>query len=242
VTFCIGIKVREGVVALADSRIVVGNEQTKKHKLAPFEYGDGAVFTMTSGLRAVRDKTLAYLSEALKQTAEPCDRVFKLANAYGQQLRIVRSEDESSLNAAGLTFNSHAIIGGRLNGDATPQLFYIYPQGNWVESTPDLPYFIIGRSSYGKPILDRLLHYETPIHLAVALALLAFDSTKTSVTDVDAPIDVAVVPNDSLTMTIHRFEDEDIAESTKWWKASLQSSLQAMPKSWIDRLLPNSTT
>ena len=86
--------------------------------------------------------------------------------------------------------------------DESPQLFYVYPEGNWVEVAFDSPYFMIGRSYYGKPILDRLLTNETSLSSAVALALLAFDATSTSVTDVGYPIDVAVLANERRLATL----------------------------------------
>ncbi len=236
-TFCIGIKVREGILALADSRIVVGSEQNSKQKLAALDLPDGCLFTMTSGLRSVRDKALTYLSESLPHHKKPYERVYQIANAFGEQLRIVRAEDEESLTRSGLKFNSHAIIGGRLSKDTAPQLYYVYPEGNWIESAPDLPYFIIGRTTYGKPILDRLLTFETPLRLALALALLAFDATRTSVTDVDGPIDIAVLPHNDDSMTLRRFEDAEFAESTLWWNSALKDSLNAMPLPWIDSLI-----
>lgn len=253
-TFCIGIKVSEGIVALADSRIVVGAAQSTKSKLATIDHPTGTLFTMTSGLRSIRDKTLTYLAESVGQpvpekVAAPLEaggtgqapfltqtRVYQVANQFGKELRRVRAEDESSLIASGLSFNSHAIIGGRLSGDTEPQLYYVYPEGNWIESNVDLPYFIIGRTPYGKPILDRLLTYETPINHALLLALLAFDATRASVTDVDGPIDVAVLPADNNKFTFRRFADADFAESTDWWSDALKDALAAMPHRWTEGL------
>jgi putative proteasome-type protease len=234
-TFCIGIKVREGILALADSRIVVGADCGSKRKLTGINHVDGSVFVMTSGLRSVRDKTLTYLGDVLQQH-EPCTRVYQVVNQFGVQLRKVWAEDGASLTQSGLAFNSHAIIGGRLSGDAETQLYYVYPQGNWIECASESPYFIIGRSSYGKPILDRLLRFETPLRQAVLLALLAFDATRTSVTDVDAPIDVATLAECSERMTFRRFADNDFAESTDWWAAKLKEALAETPHQWIDTM------
>jgi putative proteasome-type protease len=64
----------------------------------------------------------------------------------------------------------HAILGGRFNDDSQPVLIHVYPEGNWVEATDDSPYFVIGRSSYGKPILDRLLTPESTLQQTVGLA------------------------------------------------------------------------
>jgi putative proteasome-type protease len=256
VTFCIGIKVSDGIVALADSRIVVGTSQSTKRKLATIDHPTGTLFTMTSGLRSIRDKTLTYLAETVRDPSDtaanasgtgpenkPGDdqrsfqtRVYQVANEFGNQLRRVRAEDEASLVASGLSFNSHAIIGGRLVDDTEPQLYYVYPEGNWIESSVDVPYFMIGRTHYGKPILDRLLRYDTPLQQALLLALLAFDATRTSVTDVDGPIDVAVLPADNNKFTFRRLADADFAESTDWWSKTLRDALAAMPHRWTEGL------
>ncbi len=237
-TFCIGIKVRDGVVALADTQIVRGSEQVSKQKLAAVIHAEDSLFAMTSGLRSVRDKTLIYLDEEL-QSSKPYDRLYKVVNLFGEKLRQVRLEDGPSLIASNLTFNTHAVIGGCLSGDASPQLFYVYPEGNWVEAAIDSPYFIIGRTTYGKPILDRLLRYESSLQSAVGLALLAFDATRMSVTDVDCPIDVAVIPNTTRRATFLRFSQSEIAVATEWWSKALASALASMPMQWANGLFPN---
>jgi putative proteasome-type protease len=235
-TFCVGIKVREGVVALADTQIVRGNEQVSKQKLTSFLHADASLFAMTSGLRSVRDKTLIYLDEEL-QSRQPLDRLYKVVNLFGEVLRQVRAEDGPALAAGGFQFNTHAIIGGCLANDASPQLFYVYPEGNWIEAAADSPYFLIGRTPYGKPILDRLLRYESSLESAVSLALLAFDATRMSVTDVDCPIDIAVIPDQTRRATILRFSQSDISEATQWWSETLNNALPKMPMDWANALL-----
>ena len=243
-TFCIGIKVNEGVLALADTRIVRGSEQVNKQKLAEFQLSDQSLFTMTSGLRSVRDKTLTYVDEALRKETEAGqpetrDHLYQFVNLFGDQLRRVKQEDGPSLAATKHAFNLHAIIGGRLSGDQGPQLFYVYPEGNWVEAAFDSPYFIIGRTYYGKPILDQLLNVETPLSAALALALLAFDATRTSVTDVDYPIDVAILANDETTPRFHRFTETDLSVTIQQWHDSLRQSLANLPMDWASTLLQN---
>ncbi len=235
-TFCVGIKVNDGIVALADTRIVRENEQVNKQKLAEFQHAGQSLFTMTSGLRSVRDKTLTYVDEKLRTDAITCDRLYQFVNLVGEQLRRVKSEDGPSLAATNHNFNLHAIIGGRLSADQTPQLYYMYPEGNWIEAAIDSPYFIIGRTHYGKPILDRLLNYNTPLTSAVMLALLAFDATRTSVTDVDYPIDVAVLGRDDSTPRFNRFTEADLAETTTQWNWALAQSLKNLPMQWASPL------
>ena len=235
-TFGIGIKVREGVVALADTQIVVGSERVSKQKLAALYHANDSLFAMTSGLRSVRDKSLTYLSERLKNQVEPLNRLFRVVNMFGEELRRVREEDGPSLARSNISFNTHAIIGGCLAEDTSPQLFYVYLEGIWIEAAPDSPYFIIGRTSYGKPILDRLLQFDTPLRTAVALALLAFDATRASVTDVDCPIDIAVIAEGNRHATFHRFSQRDISVATEWWSGVLSEALTAMPMKWADVL------
>ncbi|KLU05799.1 hypothetical protein RISK_002431 [Rhodopirellula islandica] len=236
-TFCIGIKVREGIVALADTRIVRGSEQSNKQKLAEFQHNGQSLFTMTSGLRSVRDKAITYLDESLRNDSADVQRLYQLVNRFGEQLRRVKAEDGAALQSTNHKFNSHAIIGGRLTGDFSPQLFYVYPEGNWIEAAEDAPYFVIGRTYYGKPILDRLLTYETSLRSAVGLALLAFDATRTSVTDVDYPLDIAVLPNQSTVPTFSRYSESDLATTTAWWSSTLSDALAQLPMQWADGLL-----
>ncbi|TWT90485.1 hypothetical protein Mal64_08760 [Pseudobythopirellula maris] len=237
-TFCVGIEVREGIVALADTRIVRGSEHVNKQKIGTLQHGDRSVFTMTSGLRSVRDKTHCYLEEVLRcGDRSEMRRLYEFANLFGEQLRRVKAEDGPSLSSTGHSFNLHAILGGRLADDERPRLHYVYPEGNWVTTAEDSPYFMIGRTYYGRPILDRLLDYETPLRSAVALAVMAFDATRSSVTDVGFPIDVAVLAANQHHPTIVRYSESDLAETTQWWAQRLKQSLAELPVGWADPLL-----
>lgn len=195
---------------------------------------------MTSGLRSVRDKAIIYLDESLRADSTDVQRLYQIVNRFGEQLRRVKAEDEAALQSTNHRFNSHAIIGGRLISDVAPQLFYVYPEGNWVEAAEDAPYFMIGRTYYGKPILDRLLTYETSLRSALTLALLAFDATRTSVTDVDYPIDVALLSNQASVPTFCRYTEADLASATKWWSKTLFDALDEIPAQWADDLLSES--
>jgi putative proteasome-type protease len=236
-TFCLGIKVAEGLIALADTQIVKGSERLSKAKLSLATYRDRSMFVMTSGLRSVRDKTVIYLEEQLSTDTAEFNRVYQVANAFGAQLRRVYEEDNAALARSHLHFNLHAIIGGQLSADPAPALFYIYPEGNWIEATADSPYFIIGRTAYGKPILDLLLGGDTQLRRALGLAYLAFDATRTSVTDVDFPLDMVVFRADTGQLRQQRFTADMLTDTTDWWRQQLKSALDQLPLSWADPLL-----
>jgi len=228
-TFCIAIQVRQGLLALADTEIVKGNERVTRSKLSFVPNDIQNWWLMTSGLRSIRDKAVTYLHQELSNEANQDQQLFELANRFGNILRRVRKEDGESLSMSGLAFNMHAILGGQLRGDPQPKLFYVYPEGNWIEASPDSPYFIVGRTHYAKPILDRLLTSETSLRNAASLAFLAFDMTRTSVHDVDFPIDFLVNDVDRRQTMQHRYLRSDLEHVSSWWNETLCQALEKFP-------------
>lgn len=228
-TFCTGILVRDGLLALADTKIVKGEEHLTRGKLSSSVTDGGQWWLMTSGLRSVRDKAVTYLERELAENQSAPAYLYEVANRFGAQLRKVREEDGPSLAASGFAFNLHAILGGQMSGDPRPRMYYLYPEGNWIESTDDSPYFIIGRTHYAKPILDQLLRVDTPLRQAVALAFLAFDATKASVTDVGYPIDLLVCEAMSRRFEQRRFEEQDLGPISAWWRQALATALEDFP-------------
>lgn len=228
-TFCLGIKVNDGLIAFADTQIVKGDERLSKAKLSMKGERDGHWWIMTSGLRSIRDKAMIYLEEEATQQKMQFGRLYEIANMFGRQLRRVRSEDGDALAASNFAFNLHAIIGGKLANDLEPCMYYIYPEGNWIESNPDSPYFIVGRTPYAKPILDQLLTSNLDIRHALTVAFLAFDATRSSVTDVGFPIDVILTDPRSNGVVQSRFDLSDLASASEWWRRHLVDSLAHFP-------------
>jgi putative proteasome-type protease len=236
-TFCIGLKSPAGLVALADTQIVRGSERLTKSKVALLQHRNESFFVMTSGLRSIRDKLMIYAAEALEQSPDDYQRLYQVANRFGRELQRIRGEDLEALRQSNLAFNLHAIIGGRLHGDAEPTLFFVYPEGNWIEASTDSPYFMIGRTVYGKPILDRLMSPDASLPRAAALAMLAFDATRTSVTDVDFPVDMLTVHADTGRTAERRYTEKDLANAAGWWQQHLREALTSLPMRWAQPLL-----
>lgn len=237
-TFCVAVKTVNGLIGLADTRIVNGAEQTSKSKVSQLEHSAGSLFFMTSGLRSIRDKTSIYFEEGLgNPAADTMTRLYQAANLFGECLRRVRDEDGDSLATANLKFNTHAIIGGQFADDLGPVLFYVYPQGNWVEATADAPYHVIGRTSYCKPILDRFLTIENSLAEATILSFLAFDATRASVNDVDYPVDIVVLDSRTRTLKLQRFSTDDLANASQWWHSTLKTALSQFPLNWAQTLI-----
>ncbi|MFN3851358.1 MAG: peptidase [Spirosomataceae bacterium] len=233
-TFCLGVKVAKGIVAIADTRITSGTEVSTNKKLFTHQIRNHSLFIMTAGLRSVRDKAITYFKEVLEERDEQFDKLYKAVNAFGEQVRRVAVEDRSALEAAGLGFNLSAIVGGQLEKDGEHKLFLVYPEGNWIEVGEGLPFIIIGNSGYGKPILFRNIKHETSLQECLKLGFLAFDSTRVSANDVDFPIDVLFYEKNSYNMVEHRYHKQDLEHISYQWNALLNASVQKLPTDWME--------
>ena len=232
-TFCLGMRLAEGLVGIADTRVISGSEIIQARKFNVFRQEQGCMFLMTSGLRSVRDKALVYFEEYLETRNEPFDRLFKAVNAFAQMLRQVADEDKKPLSESGLSFNIHCLVGGQMARDREHTLYLVYPEGNWVEIGKGTPYQIIGAPPFGKPVLDRTITYEDSLPFALKVGYLSFDSTRISATDVDYPIDVLLYRAGSFDILVHRFEKEAMRRISDWWDEHLRDSVKQLPSEWI---------
>ncbi len=235
-TFCAAIKVKEGLIGIADTRITSGTERTTAKKVTVRQkvWKKHAFFIMTSGLRSVRDKAITYFQEVIDEQDTEFNKLYKAVNAFAEQVRKVEKEDSPSLTKGGLVFDLFALVAGQLEEDEEHKVFMLYPQGNWVEMTESSPYFIIGSSGYGKPVLERVLRYNSPLKFALKAGFLAFDATRISSSDVGYPLDIVVQKKDDYKIIEHRFKHEDLQKYSKWWQEKISNGLKDFPEDWID--------
>ena len=236
-TYCLGIKVREGLVAIADTRITSGAETTTAKKISIHKGGKDTLFLMTSGLRSIRDKAITYFEEILENENLEFDKMYKAVNAFGEQLRRVAQEDKAALSESGLFFNLYSIVGGQLENDKEHKLYLLYPEGNWIEIGEATPFTIIGNSGYGKPILSRALTYDSSLRFALKTGFLSFDSTRVSASDVGYPIDVVVYRKDSKSIIEKRFSEDETGYISEIWALKLKQSIREVPDDWAGSLL-----
>lgn len=232
-TYCLGIKVKEGLIAIADTRITSGSDTTEKKKIYIEQHDKYSLFIMTSGLRSVRDKAILYFKERIEEGVEH-NKLYKAVNDFGAQIKRVAKEDREALEKAGFRFNLNTIIGGQLKDDEEHKLFLLYPEGNWVELSEGAPFVVIGNSGHGKAILNRTLTSESSMHLALKTGFLSFDSTRASANDVDFPIDVVLYRNNSFEMVEHRYDKKDLESISEGWAEELKKALNNIPNDWMD--------
>ena len=233
-TFCLGITVEEGLVAIADTRLVAGNECLVARKTASYQGPGFAFFTMNSGLRSLRDKVLLYFEEAFARESGTRDRLYRVVNLYAQQVRRVAKEDAEALERSELKFNLCSLIGGQMSTDSAHRLYLVYPEGNWVEIGPDTPYQIIGASGFGKPILERSLTHNDSMLYAFKVGLLAFDATRLCAAGVDFPLDAILYSRGSFALVEQRYMMDDLREISNWWQERMRRSVQDLPSAWVE--------
>jgi len=236
VTFCLGMWCNEGLIALADTRITAGNESSMAGKITVHQYSRHSLFIMTSGLRSVRDKALMFYEEFLSEKEKKMTQTYHAVDALAKQMRRVQKEDARWLKKSGLDFDIHALVGGQLERDSEHKLFLIYPEGNWVEVSRSTPYFIIGQTAYGKPLLDRAFSHEIDLHTALKIAILVFDATRTSATDVDLPVDVVMYRKNAFKISERRFEEVEIKSLMEFWNRGIRRLVSEVPQDQVDRL------
>ncbi|MBK0380343.1 peptidase [Mucilaginibacter segetis] len=232
-TYCLGIKVKQGLIALSDTRITTGTDTTVKKKITIVQKENYSLFIMTSGLRSVRDKAIVYFDELLE--TEEYSKLYQAVNAFGKQVRRVAEEDRAVLEKAGFKFDLNTIIGGQLKDDEEHKLFLLYPEGNWVELGQGAPFVVIGNSGHGKAILNRIVDEDSDMRLALKAGFLSFDSTRVSSNNVDFPIDVALYKKGTFMMVEQRYTQHDLASISAQWADELKDALENIPGEWMDK-------
>lgn len=236
-TYCVAMKLAQGLVMASDSRTNAGVDHIATFcKMTAFEKPGAAVITLLSaGNLATTQSTLSLLRQRLGGEGEHLFNqrsLYDVACLVGATLREIIERDSVCMPRQETTdFASSFLLGGQIRGEE-PRLFNIYPQGNFIEACSDTPYFQLGESKYGKPILDRVIQYETALNEAAKCVLISFDSTIRSNVSVGLPIDLLCYRRDALVVKErHRVLETDayfqgIRES---WSQGLRDTFAQLP-------------
>ena len=221
-TYCVGMQLAAGLVILADTRTNAGIDNIsvykKLHMLASDR--DRLIVCASAGSLSVTQAMLALLDEGLapNDAGDPdaprrhivdAPSLFRVAQLVGEALALARRDIARALDGSGINADASLLVGGRI-GTEPLRLYLVYSEGNFIECQPDSPFAQIGELKYGKPILDRALHYDLPLDEAVKVGLISFDSTIRSNLSVGLPLDLIVIPADqALPVTRRRIAADD---------------------------------
>ena len=214
-SYCVATMIDAGIVFASDSRTNAGVDNIATfRKMKTFEQpGNRALVIVNSGNLAVTQATINHLEQDIRRNTEPnlmsVHSMHDVAELIGAALRQVRQRDAPFLQESNVDSCACFIVGGQI-ADECQRLFLVYPEGNFIEATPETPYFQIGEVKYGKPIIDRVIRAETSMDDAIKCVLVSFDSTMKSNLSVGLPIDLACYDRDTLQLgPLRRFDDHD---------------------------------
>jgi putative proteasome-type protease len=240
-TYCAAAIVEEGIVFASDSRTSAGIDQVSVYsKMNLFEAeGERILCLLSAGNLGTTQSVIALLhSRSRLPGGEPVPggilalpSLYEVAVLVGQTLREVVSRDGPSLQADGIDASGTFILGGQIRGEP-PRLFLVYQQGNFIEALRDTPYFQIGERKYGKPVLDRVLRYDTPLDDAAKCLVVSFDLTMRSNLSVGLPIDLLAYEKDTLRVTRRRRYSEGdpfFEQTSEAWSAGLLRVFSEVP-------------
>jgi putative proteasome-type protease len=240
-TYCVGMTLDKGLVMMSDTRTNSGVDNISVfrkmfHWCVP---GERIIAMMTAGNLATTQAVISLIEE---RTKAPEDRrpsvieaptMFQVATIAGALLRdvIAGRQSENGPSSSGPRFSASMIVAGQIKG-MEPRLFLIYPEGNFIEASFDTPFFQIGETKYGRPIIlrgyDRGMSFED----AVKLLMVSFDSTVAANLSVGLPFDLLVVERDRFEPLHQRRilnSDPYFKTISSHWGEALRNAFHSLP-------------
>ncbi|NHC02211.1 proteasome-type protease [Acinetobacter sp. 187] len=235
-TYCCAMRLKDGLVFISDTRTNAGVDHISVfRKLYTFAVeGERFITIQTSGNLATTQAVIGHLKNQLDLRQEPnlysVNNMFELAELVGHTLKRVIA-DVTADQQEQSNYYCSLLVGGQIRGEEM-QLYNIYPQGNFISATDDTPFFQIGESKYGKPILDRALRYDTSLSDALRYGLVSFDSTLRSNVSVGMPLDAIIYKKDSFAFPKgKRIYEQDpyFNHISREWSDILRQGLNTLP-------------
>jgi len=240
-TYCVGLKLKAGLVLLSDTRTNAGVDNIARfRKMFVFEEpGERVVTLMCAGNLGITQGVVTHIGAAVKrakidpeiESVMTCDTLYRAAQLVGEAMREIQKRDRAEIEAQGAAANATIIMAGQRRGGEL-RLFLIYTAGNFIEAGEDTPYLQIGEHKYGKPILDRVIRPDTSIDDAVKAVLVSMDSTLRSNLSVGMPLDLCVIRTDSYHFDVlRRIEqgDAQFSQVSGAWADALRHSFHTLP-------------
>lgn len=237
-TYCLAIRINQGLVFGSDSRTNAGVDYvTKFSKMHVFQpSADRLLVVLCAGNLATTQAVFNHIERDLQHPGDgenlaSARYLFEAAEYIGRISVAVQKRHAEALSAAGMSAEASLILGGQIQGQP-PGIILIYPQGNYITATDETPYLQIGESKYGKPNLDRLIHADTSPADAARIALTSLDATARSNVTVGPPFEVAIYARDALAISQRmRFgqNSEYLLRLRNAWNRGLERTLNELP-------------
>ena len=248
-TYCVAVRLETGMIFASDTRTNAGVDNVSTFtKMRVFEKpGERVVVVLSSGNLAMTQGVINLLdrvaAEGAPDEAKNAPTLWTVPSLYdaaglvGEALRTMRRRDAAFLEESEVDARASFIVGGQIAGERQ-RLFRVYTEGNFIEATDETPYFQLGESKYGKPILDRVVSPTIDQKEAAKCVLISFDSTMKSNISVGLPIDLLWYPRDSLRVGLRnriREGDPYFTMLRARWGGGLRRVFSELPDpDWLD--------
>ena len=230
----------KGLVLMSDTRTNSGVDNISVfRKMFTWQVpGERIITVMTAGNLASTQAVISLLEERAKEPGVrdnillQSPTMFQVATEIGRLLRRVISERQEANGPRGQgKFTASIIVAGQIAG-MEPRLFMVYPEGNFIEASHDTPFFQIGETKYGRPIIIRGYDRTMSLEDGVKLLMVSFDSTLKANLSVGLPLDLQVIARDDFEpLHQHRVNHDDPyfqAISSSWGNA-LKNAFHSLP-------------
>jgi len=235
-TYCIALRLDEGLVFLADTRTNAGVDNVgtyrKLHVLRP---SDDRLFVLESaGNLATTQEVLDRIERDLAEPGDgpnlaSVDHLFEAALYIGGlNQEVARSHRDAFANSRDAT--ATFIVGGQV-GDEAPDILLVYPEGNYIRASDERPFLQIGESKYGKFLLEVGIHSGVDMVTGLKVALSSMISTTRANLSVGPPYDVGLYENDSHTLAEFRVPAQSPAliRLERFWGERLLDAMSELP-------------
>jgi putative proteasome-type protease len=233
VTYCLALRLDEGLVFLADTRTNAGVDNVstyrKLHLLQPTP--DRLFVIEAAGSLAttqeVLDRVKRDLGNDSAESLATVDHLFEAALYLGRLSREVSSAHHEALAESGADGTATFILGGQVASEE-PDILLVYPEGNYIRASDDRPFLQIGESKYGKFMLDLAIEAKVDIDVATSIAMGSMMSTTESNLSVGPPYDGCVYLNGSFDPIEFRIEsDSPLLEKLRGaWQDQMHAAIE----------------
>ena len=236
-TYCLAINVDEGLVFCSDSRTNAGVDNVSVYsKMRTFCWpGDRLFVLLSAGNLATTQAVVKKINGDIPNGLVPNLLSVKTIEEAADYIGMISTQVQrthTSRDTATTNFEATFIFGGQI-GDQPPEIFMVYPQGNYIHESTNHPFLQIGEIKYGKPILDRVIKRDTDLNRAARCALVSMNSTIRSNVTVGPPIELLIYERDSLREGRHCQYTEDnpfARELSERWNKGLLLALENLPR------------
>ena len=238
-TYCVGLKIDRGLVFMSDTRTNAGMDSISTFRKMHVweEPGERVIVLMSAGNLATTQAVVSMLDERTKATADRHPKLleaasmFQTARMVGDTVKEVIASAAPEGEKADSYFSASFILGGQIKG-SEPRLFMIYPEGNFIESSDDTPFFQVGETKYGKPIIIRAYDRQMSFAETAKLLLVSFDSTLKSNLSVGLPLDLLFYERNTLKVGMRKRiaqDDPYYRTISDGWSNALKAAFQQLP-------------